>query len=267
MMKNNMQNESNLMRDFQAHILHGDAAIVAKIADGPRINGVAGLSIYARAYRSRLQDILDNDYPALHVLAGDELFGQIAQAYIAAQTSIYPNARWFGTHLPEFLQTDERFVSLAVLREMATFERAMGLVFDAADEHVVVIDELAALSGEAWPLLCLRMQSSLQLVVMRWNGPAFWQAVQDERDPPTLLESEADTSWAVWRRGYSVYFRSLEADEAWALHAAIANATFANLCEGLYEWHDAESVAARAITILKQWITDEMITMLNVSVA
>ena len=267
MMSANISNASTLMRDFQAHVLHGSTTILPAIIDGPRINAETRLAIYANGYRSRLQEVLDTDYPALHMLAGDELFGQLAQAYIAAHPSVSPNARWFGMNLAEFLNSQEPFASHSVLTEMAVFEWAMGLAFDAIDTPVVLIDELAALASDSWPQLGLTMQASMQRLTMRWNVPAFWQAVQDKCDAPGLVQAESFTAWVVWRRVHTVYFRSLNADEAWALNAVSAGATFAALCEGLGEWHDAESVAVRAVELLRQWIDDQLISGLQITSA
>ena len=265
MMDANISSAGKLMRDFQAHMLHDSTDILPAIIDGPRINAETRLAIYASAYRSRLQEVLDTDYPALHVLAGDELFAQLAQAYIAAHPSVSPNARWFGMNLAEFLGSQEPFASHSVLTEMAAFEWAMGLAFDAIDAPVVLIDELAALAGDSWPQLRLTMHASMQRLTMQWNVPAFWQAVQDECDAPNLVQAESFTAWVVWRRGHAVYFRSLRSDEAWALNAISAGATFAALCEGLGEWHDAESVAVRAVELLRQWIDDQLISGLQIT--
>ncbi len=263
----NISSADRLMRDFQAHVLHGSTDIFPAIIEGPRINAETRLAIYASAYRSRLQEVLDTDYPALHVLAGDELFGQLALAYIEAHPSVSPNARWFGMNLAEFLGRKEPFASHSVLTEMAAFEWAMGLAFDAIDSPVVPFDELAALAGDSWPQLHLTMQASMQRLTMQWNVPAFWQAVQDECDAPNLVQTESCTAWVIWRRGHAVYFRSLRSDEAWALNAVSAGANFAALCEGLGEWHDAELVAVRAVELLRQWVDNQLISGLQITSA
>ena len=75
------------MRDFQAHVLHGSTTILPAIIDGPRINAETRLAIYANGYRSRLQEVLDTDYPALHMLAGDDndAFTDAVLAFLRAQ--------------------------------------------------------------------------------------------------------------------------------------------------------------------------------------
>jgi hypothetical protein len=263
MINENIQSDASVMHSFQAHVLHGSSDIVTAIVDGPRASAETRLAIYANAYRSRLQEVLEADYPALQVLAGDDLFTQLASGYIAAHPSTSPNARWFGAKLPMFLGSKEPFASHSVLAEMAEFEWAMSLAFDAPDDPVVQIEVLAALSAESWPELGFCLHSSVQRVTLRWNVPAFWQAVQDECDAPNLVQTDLATPWIVWRRGHNVYFRSLAADEAWALNAVATGTTFAALFEGLCQWHAAETIASRAVEILRQWIDDQMISGLR----
>lgn len=268
----NFQHEARLMQNFQAHVLNGASDIVAEIAGcvatantGAEDNAYAEsrLAIYANAYRSRLQEVLATDYPALQVLAGDDLFAQLSLAYVAAHPSTSPNARWFGASLPKFLSTEDPFAAHSVLAEMAEFEWAMSLAFDSPNDRVIALDELAVLTGNAWPTLQFRVHSSVHRLKTRWNVAAFWQSVQDDHDAPPLLQSEMRTNWIVWRRGHSVYFRSLADDESWALDSVLAGATFATLCEGLCDWNEPATVAARAVEILRQWIADEMISELR----
>ncbi|MBI3715389.1 MAG: putative DNA-binding domain-containing protein [Betaproteobacteria bacterium] len=249
-----MSATSTLQQQFQDFILAHTPGIEGSIRSGPRVDAAARLAIYANAYCSRLTEVLDADYPALRALAGDALFQTIALAYIAAHPSDSPNARWFGRHLPAFLIEDARFAENPVLAEMAAFEWAMSLAYDAADAPVVEIAALAAVSDEDWPEMVVDFQPSLQVLNLRANVAAFWQADHAKAELPQPLRGEKAATWIVWRRELVTYFRSLEADEAWALQSASAGNTFAGLCEGLLRWHAEQDVPMRAIGLLKRWI-------------
>lgn len=82
-----------LQSSFQRAILEGDDAVLAKITDSPKEKRDVLLGVYRNAYVSRLTDILAADYAQLHACLGDEQFGQMASAYIAANPSQTPNAR------------------------------------------------------------------------------------------------------------------------------------------------------------------------------
>lgn len=255
-----MSTYASLQDQFQRYVLTGEKGILSAVVDGPRLDASGRLDVYAHGYRLRLIEVLDADYPALHTLAGDELFDQLARAYIAAHPSIFPNARWFGIHLPHFLAGDAAFVSQPVLAEMATFEWAMSLAFDSADDPVLDIAALTSLPGEAWPTLGFRMHNSLQRLELAWNVPAFWQAVAREEDPPTPVQSPSDATWIVWRRELTTYFRSMDADEAAALRTIGSDGNFAAMCEVLCDWHEPEDVPIFAMTLLKRWIAEGLIS-------
>ncbi len=258
-----MNTSAILQAQFQTYVLAGEDAIVQAIATAPRLDARARLDIYANGYRRRLIDILETDYPALHTLAGDDLFDQLARAYIAAHPSVFPNARWFGMHLPQFLLTDERFSLQPVLTEMAKFEWAMGLAFDAADDAVLDIAELAGLPGEAWAELGFHLHASLQQIQLEWNVPAFWRAVALEQTPPTPERSMESMPWIVWRRALTTYFRSLETDEAAALDTLQHGGNFAEMCERLCEWHAPEQIPVRAMGLLKRWVEEGLVSRIK----
>lgn len=253
----------SLQDQFQRYVLTGEKGILSAVVDGPRLDASGRLDVYAHGYRLRLIEVLDADYPALHTLAGDELFEQLARAYIAAHPSVFPNARWFGIHLPHFLAGDAAFVSQPVLAEMAIFEWAMGLAFDSADDPVLDIAELASLPAEVWSTLVFRLHNSLQHLELAWNVPAFWQAMTREEDLPTPAQSPNAVPWIVWRRELTTYFRSMDADEAAALRAIVSDGHFAAMCEVLCDWHEPENIPIFAMTLLKRWIAEGLISGLH----
>jgi len=79
-------------------------------------------------------------------------------------------------------------------------------------------------------------------------------------DVPAPLESDYPQAWLVWRQDLKTWFRSLSVDEAWALDAARTGESFATICEGLCEWIDARNVALHAAGLMKQWITDGIVS-------
>ena len=254
-----------LQNQLQSYILNGSGDILPAIVDGPRLDAKSRLDVYANGYQLRLIEVLDADYPGLHVLSGDDLFDQLARAYIAVHPSELPNARWFGVHLPQFLASDAAFSAQTVLAEMASFEWSMNLAFDSADDPVLDITKLASLPVEAWSNLGFQLHSSLQRVELAWNVPAFWQAVTGEENPPMPVQASISVPWIVWRRELTTYFRSLETDEAAALEILRGGGNFATMCEVLCAWHEPEQVPTIAMTLLKGWINEGLISSLRVS--
>jgi hypothetical protein len=252
-----------LQEQLQAHLLHGDGRIAQHIVDTPRVNAPARLAIYSDAYRLRLLEALQVDFPALHTLAGDAEFERIGRAYIDAHPSGHFSIRYFGRQLAGFLQRDDRWRTLPVLAEMAAFEWALGLSFDAYDSPSIGVGDMAAIPPAAWPHMRLGLHPSLQRLDLRWNVPALWKTIDQERTPLAPVAVAHPLAWIIWRRELRSLFRLMSVDEAWAVDVLRQGENFAAVCEGLCEWHDEAGVAAQAALYLRCWVQDGLIARIE----
>ena len=82
---------SNLARDPSARVVSS-----AKTSASRR------LAIYYDAYRLRLLEALDSNYPILHSWMGDDEFEKLGLAYLDAHPSTHFSIRYFGHRLSEF---------------------------------------------------------------------------------------------------------------------------------------------------------------------
>lgn len=247
-----------LQSDFQQFILgQQDAGNMHKhLAETPGLDRNARLDIYYQAYRLRLRDALSEAYSKTHAYLGDEMFYEACAAYIAAHPSPYRNLRWFGDSFAAQLRT--QFGEHPQVAELAQFEWALGLAFDAPDHHVLALTELASVSD--WETVGLRTSSSLQFIPMRSNSVAIWLALSDEQTPPAPEHTactEQATTWIVWRKQLQASFRSLSAAEAQALLSVSQGQRFADVCEQAAE-HNPE-IANQIGGWLQTWVVDELL--------
>ena len=254
-----------LQENFQGYLLTPDARMHPHVHGGAQVSADERLAIYANAYRLRLLESLGTDYPGLHTVLGDDDFDAMGRAYIAAHPSAHFSLRWFGSRMSEFLKTTEPYSRYPVFTEMAAFEWAKSDAFDAADSAVASISDMAAIPPDAWPGLRFIPHPSLRRLGLRWNVPTVWKEIDAGREPPELEESDYPIAWLVWRQNLLTYFRSLNVDEAWALDALQRGETFAAICDGLTEWIDAQNVAVHAAGLLKQWLTDGLISEIRIA--
>ena len=297
----------SLQAEFQDYLIRPEqTAILIHVAGTAKADAETRLGIYAEAYRLRLIEALDTDFSVLHALLGDDEFERMARAYIDAHPSRHFSIRWFGQHLSDFLRAVLPYREHPAVSEMAAFEWTMTLAFDAADDPLLAMDDMAAVPPASWPGMHFTPHASLHRLDLRWNVPTVWKAHADGNDVTAPIENplpvatpgavdisdiESDTkraegqprltggpapvpesaaprepvAWIVWRQGLTTYFRSLDVDEAWALDALIAGQPFADICQGLCEWIDAQHVAAHAAGFLKSWISDGMIATVKTS--
>jgi len=241
---------------FQDNVPTGNRAIDGEIEGDSAEFRNTRLGIYRNAYCLRLIEVLRTDYEVLHAYLGDEHFDALAGGYIAAHPSTFRNVRWFGGKLVEFLRSMPRYARHPELAELAQFEWSLGLAFDSPDEDAVQFEEVAAVTPESWAELRFKLHRALRLLALHTNAVTIWMAIDKDNNPFEPETFPEPVTWAVWRKQHSPCFRSLQADEAWALKAMISQASFGEICAGLCEWVAEDEAAARAAGLLRGWVED-----------
>jgi hypothetical protein len=250
---------------LQAYVLGTGSDVTVTIAGRDDAYRAQRLDIYRDAYRLRLAEVLASDFPALRAHVGEAAFDAIAFEYLAAHPSTFRNVRWFGGALARFLREQPDHASEPARAELAQFEWALGLAFDAPDQPAVAFADVVALAPEAWPELRLQAHPCLHLVKLQTNAVAIWNAHNAGGAPVPATTLDAPVDWAIWRKDLSPYFRSLPADEAWALVAMRDGSSFGEICAGLCDWVPEEQAALRAAQLLRGWVDETWIAGLNVA--
>ena len=252
---------AELERSFQSYVLERAVGVERVIAEDAKAGADERLAVYFDAYRLRLLEVLENDYPALRAVAGAPEFDKLGRAYIDAHPSTTPSVRWFGRKLAKFLAASK---ARPVFAELAAFEWAQGEVFDAAETAAVSLDAMARVPGDEWGGMRLEFHPAVRRADLWWNAPAIAAAVDKKKKPPKPAKGAKLQAWLLWRRDLDIRWRSLEPDEAAALDAAREGATFADVCEHLCEWINPDRAAMHAASLLKRWISDGLITAVRV---
>lgn len=254
-----MSTLARLQREFQDYLLRGDTAVEAHVVETARVPRATRLGIYAGAYRSRLAEALESNYPVLAKLLGEADFAALAADYIAAQDSPFFSIRYYGDALAKFLGTREDYAAAPVLAELAQWEWAMTAVFDAADVAPLCPDELSRIPPPQWAQLRFRFHPSIQRLTLWWNVPQLWQALSDDGERPTMTLAAPPGQWLLWREELTTYFRSLPKTEASVLDAARSGWPFGELCALLCEELGESEAPAQAAALLRGWIGSGLI--------
>jgi hypothetical protein len=247
-----------LQREVQAYVLGEHERVAQRVAGSAAGSARQRLEVYAHAVHMRFEEVLAEEFPGVHALLGDAAFARLARDYAAAHPSCNPSIRWFGRHLPRFLGAAAPWTEQPVLAQMACFEWARSEMIDAADSTVVRIADIAAIPPQDWAAMRPRAVPALRRVLLEYNVPAMRSALE-RGEPPPALRAQAPRNWLIWRKGLAIHWRSIEADEAWALDACAREASFAELCAGLCDFTGEAEAPLRAATLLKQWASDEVL--------
>jgi hypothetical protein len=249
--------------DLQAYVLGDGERALAAIAGPDEAFRRRRLDIYRDAYRLRLVEVLAADYPALRTHVGGEAFEALAGDYLAAHPSTFRNVRWFGGALPRFLEARPEHAADPLPAELARFEWTLGLAFDGPDVPCVGFADVAAVAPQAWAALRLLVHPGLHLLRLRTGAVATWKAHDAGGTAPAAEWPGEPVDWAIWRKDDSPYFRSLPADEAWALAAMHGGAAFGEVCAGLCEWAPQEQAPLLAAQLLRGWVDEGWIARLD----
>ena len=250
-------NLTQLQADFQAYLMDDvkGAAFKKQIVDDKKVGAKKRLGIYYDAYRLRIIEALTNVYPKLQAYLGDDLFNRSARAYIDLYPSTYRNLRWYGAEMSEYLR--KKLPQHPIAAELASFEWALGLAFDAADEPVLQLQDLAAIPPEAWADLKFKFHASLQLLPLKWNTIPIWKALDVDATPPK--PAKINEPCLVWRQHFDSHFRSIDATEFAAIELVMAGASFGELCEKLLE-DKGDEASNSAAQYLAGWLNEGLIT-------
>jgi hypothetical protein len=259
-----MPSLKELQHSFKRHLMSDDEAIARHVVGTATLSNELRLGIYRHAYRARLEEALASDYEMLRKLVGEEAFSVTCQDYIDTFPSRYFSLRWFGQDFPQWLGYAPEAGSHDWYAEMAQLEWSFVGAFDAADVDSLSEADMAAVPPEAWPALRLGFHPSVRLLPLWWNTLARWRAAKEASTPPEPLRLPQPGDCLLWRQQLTTRYRSLQADEALLLRAALAGADFAALCGALAEeMEEQELVPMQAAGFLKTWLAAGMITDLH----
>jgi hypothetical protein len=250
---------SRVQTDFQEFLRAGDRAVEAHVVGTERVPIATRLNIYADAYRSRLIEALQANFPVLAEWLGETDFDTLGQEYVRTHDSTFASIRYYGEGLSQFLSEHPDYRTAPVLAELARWEWTLTEVFDAADADPIDSSALARIAPDHWADLRFQWHPSLRALDLWWNVPQIWKAsvAQTERLAPEL--SAEPTRWMLWRQDLHSYFRSLSPLESVALDAARTGESFGELCVRLCDHVEELEAPARVAGFLRDWVSSGLV--------
>ncbi len=255
----------DLQHQFQKFLLSGASKINDSVVQTETLAIAERLAIYKDAYKLRLIESLTTNFPATYAYLGTDEFQKLCSSYIEHHPSTYRSIRWYGHALAGYLKS-YYLSDYAYLAELAELEWNMTLVFDAADDPLLSLNEMAVVSPESWAGMQFVLHSSVRRLNYFWNVVPIWQKLIHDGDLPEWYKTAKPTPWVLWRtQDNLIHYYSLSNEEAWALDTLNQGLSFGALCEGLGMWLSGDDIAMRAATFLKNWIHHGMISHLVIA--
>jgi hypothetical protein len=169
---------------FERHLLADTDAsgFASTLIGGPTLDVDTGLAIYHHAYRARLLEVMQGDFPAVWHWLGDEEFAGLVAAYVQRYPSAHFSLRWLGQRFAGFIGEHLVAEQSAPLAELACLEWAFTLAFDASPGQPLSLHDMAQLAPEDWPVLQVEWVPAVQQVLCRFNSLEIWRGGQGTGD-------------------------------------------------------------------------------------
>ena len=241
---------------FLAGVMRGERGGERLIIDDNRVGAARRMDIYRNNYRASLAGVLADHYERLNAYLGEEQFGRLADAFIAAHPSTLRNLRYYGAEFTAFLS--DRYSQHGELAELAALDWALRDAFDAPDTAALDGAAVGAM-GDMWIERPLMLVPSGRLLPVRYNVAAIWNALDAGAEPPDAAPRPAPETLLVWRQGTQPQFRTLSDDEAAALALVDAGCSFTALSAAMLA-RLSEAAAMRALgEWLGRWLADGLL--------
>ena len=257
---------AELQAAFQSAVLSGagkDPTVLASLTKPAARERATGFGVYVKAYRLRVAEYLEEDFPALKTLLGDKRFEELVVDYVAGNPSRTRNARYFSARLPDFMQESDKWRGEAQAQGVARLERALSDAFDATDGDACALETLAAHAPQDWPRLVFAFHPSLRLLSLPAGTVELYEALSSEGAAPRPELSDGGEAAAVWRSGFDPAYRALGTDEFLALNEALAGKSFGVICQLVAFQQDEASAPERLAQFLVNWFSDGLVVALG----
>jgi hypothetical protein len=235
------------------------------VSDDDRLSAVEHLDIYADMYFYRLYDCLSEDFPKLSRRLGGARWNNLATDYLLAHPPSHFSLRELGRALPDFISGHPLGAAFSCLADLARLEWARVDVFDESDVAPLTRENLLAADFGDPEARSLGLVPASRLLGLDRSVVSSWKQLDELEDVPSGLDAAGEVGVVlVWRKGFAIWHRSVERDEARCLDAlADGSATLPRLGELLLEagpaGDDPNRCAERLAMLLQGWLADELI--------
>lgn len=252
-----------MLDSFQDYLISGNDENILPSIVKDHISAPNHLKIYFDAYRLRLLDILQMDFPKTLVLMGDEHFEVAFHQYLKQYPSTHFSVRYFGRHFMSFLRNTVPYSEHSAIAEMAEFEWSLMSTLDAANASVISLEDLSGLPQEQWANLALVFHPSLTPITCQWNTPELWKIIDSEEAPTPPTKNDTPMLWLLWRHGLRSLFQSLTTEQEILFKSFYSGLKFSEVIENLCEHMNEAEIPTFALQNMQLWIQSGMVSQFS----
>ena len=159
---------------FRTALLDAAQDVPVGLSDG--VGNPAGrrFSVYRNNVAASLTEALEESFPAIVKLIGEENFKKLAGLFLRRHPPETPMMMHYGAAFPEFLEGFEPLSHVGYLPDVARLEQARRRAYHAADGDPADASVLATLPPEALLQTRFALAPAVELFASRWPIHAIW---------------------------------------------------------------------------------------------
>lgn len=188
------------------------------ILPSQRLSPEQRIGVYHDMYMLRMVEALEFDYPGVAQLLGHVRFHRLVEGYVGAFPSRSYTLNRLGDHLPEYIAALDVMPRRALLADLARFELAITLAFDAAQSSTLSPEAILAVPAEAWAEARFRTIDALQLLRVDYPVDDYLQSIKQGGTRPPLRKA---TRWILVFRSELAVRRVALSKREWTMLEAL----------------------------------------------
>ena len=169
---------AQLQTAYRDYLLTGDSAKLAPAIVADAFDAAERLAIYRNNFLISLGEALKANFPVTLQLLGGDFFEQAARRFVLANPPEQPCLFEYGARLPDYLRDLPQLEAMPYVAEMARFEVARIVAYNAPTEAYLSAGRLAGLSPEQLEATPIRLARHVRIVSVRAPVLVLWQAHQ-----------------------------------------------------------------------------------------
>lgn len=256
-----MKQLAQRQRDFQQFLTHSQMMIEQSVTNCHPMSAKRRLKVYGDAYKLRLFEVLQIDYPKIEVLIGCDAFYNLCMNFIDQYPSKHFSVRYFGALFEAFLKQDDTTKEFGFLAEMANFEWSLMASLDAPDQTTFTLNELAQVVPTDWPELTFTFHPSVHHRLYYWDTPALWKDIENQQPPRTPIKLDSPQAWIFWRFDLTSRYESMSEFQVKLYTLMQEKLNFGDLAEAMAEFYPANEVPILLVQHLQYWIEQKIICL------
>ena len=247
-----------LQQAFVAGIYGDEAAITARLAPTPRLDGAQQLDVYRASIFGGLQKALDEVYPVCRQLVGEKFFNHMGWRYIALTPSQHFDLTRYGEELAAFIESEVPTEEVPCLADMARLEWACHRAHYRGEADAALPGQTGA--NMAVATLQFRLAPHVSLVRSPWPLGELWAAHQPgcHQRLEDIVFDDSERCFIVWREDDVLAIDTVDEPLQVLLRACETGTSAVQLAACLEAaGHGASFAAALGLALSRDWLRAE----------